>query len=156
MTPEDRKIIESLISSVTDPAMQERYREQLAMADDLEGDGLLTGRLPVVPVLRGDPETHSRTYVFQWFRKDESQACDQLVVHTAGTMRALALFEQNAASGALIHDEHISPRCEILSLDADDCRTCFGAGKLTRQGKQRLPCEDCNGTGKTKEQQWAR
>ena len=37
----------------------------------------------------------------------------------------------------------------ILSLDADDCRKCFGAGKVTPAGKQKVvECDNCKGTGK--------
>lgn len=151
MTPEQRKELEDLINKIADPEEREHYRQQLTMSDDLEGDALLLDRLPLhYPELEGsEPEPRSRTYVFQWFRQDERVPCESLVVHTAGTERALALFEQNAASGALVHNEHVTPRCEILSLDADDCRTCFGAGKVTVQGKQALvACERCAGTGK--------
>ncbi len=152
MTPEQRKELETLIDAIAEPETKEHYREQLVMAEDLEGDGLLTDSLPLTPVLRGEaePVTYARTYVFQWFRRDELHAYDSLVVHTAGSERALALFEQNAACGALVHNEHVSPRCEILSLDADDCRTCFGAGKITVQGKRYMPCDNCKGSGKTK------
>ena len=152
MQDHERKRLEELIEAIADPDTKEHYRQQLAMADDVEVDGLLQGLLPLQPLLGGapdEPEKHSRTYVFQWFRDGESGPCEQLVVHTAGTDRALALFEQNAASGLLVHAETVTPRCEILSLDADDCRVCFGAGKVTLKGKQRSTCEACAGQGKT-------
>jgi len=152
MTPTERRRLEELIDAIADPATKDHYRQQLAMADDVEGDGLLAGKLPLQPLLGGAPDEpvrHSRTYVFQWFREAESGPCEQLVVHTAGTAQALALFEQNAASGTLVHAETVTPRCEILSLDANDCRVCFGAGKVTLKGKQRSTCEACAGQGKT-------
>lgn len=154
MTDAERKRLEELIDAIADPAERDHYRQQLAMADDVEGDGLLDGRLPLGPALVGRDEepTRQRTYVFQWFREGESGPCEQLVVHTAGTERALALFEQNAASGTLVHAETITPRCEILSLDKDDCRVCFGAGKVTAKGKQRsTTCEACAGQGKVRQ-----
>lgn len=154
MTDAERKRLEELIDAIADPDMKDHYRQQLAMADDLEGDGLLDGRLPLTPLLVGrddDEPKRQRTYVFQWFREGESGPCEQLVVHTAGTEHALALFEQNAASGTLVHAETITPRCEILSLDKDDCSVCFGAGKVTLKGKQRsTTCEACAGQGKTR------
>lgn len=152
MTPGERKQLEALIDAIVDPKAKEHYQKQLAAADDLERDGLLDDRLPLVPILRGrddEPVAHARTYVFQWFREGESGPCEQLVVHTAGSTQALALFEQNAASGTLVHAETVTPRCEILSLDAGDCRVCFGAGKVTPKGKQRSStCEACAGSGK--------
>lgn len=153
MSPEERKQLEALIDAIADPDAKDHYRQQLAMADDVEADGLLDGLLPLKPLLVGredEEPTRQRTYVFQWFREGESGPCDQLVVHTAGTDRALALFEQNAASGTLVHAETVTPRCEILSLDADDCRVCFGAGKVTLKGKERATCEACAGQGKTR------
>ena len=157
---EERRQLRALIDAIVDPETKEHYRSQLSAAERLEDDGLLDDRLPMEPVLRGKEEPHvlTRTYVFQWFRGSEGATlgpggealCEQLVVHTAGTEKALALFEQNAASGTLVHTDQLSPRCEILSLDADDCRTCFGAGKLTKQGKQREPCDVCGGSGKKK------
>lgn len=148
-TKEERKRLEALIDAIADPATKEHYQKQLAMADDIEADGLLEGLLPLQSDGAGEPERRARTYVFQWFRKGETEAMDSLVVHTAGSARALTLFEQNAAAGALMHDIHVSPRCEVLALDADDCRVCFGAGKLTLKGKKRSTCEACVGTGKS-------
>ena len=153
MTPADRRQVEDLIDAIADPDMKDHYRQQLAMADELEADGLLDGQLPLIPLLAGrddDEPGLQRTYVFQWFREGESGPCEQLVVHTAGTARALALFEQNAASGTLVHAETVTPRCEILSLDANDCRVCFGAGKVTLKGKERSTCEACAGSGSGK------
>lgn len=169
MDERERKELEGLIDAIHDPATKERYGKQLRQQTDLEGDGLLDERLPLEVGLQGetagvpasvaqtfvDPPlpgagapTLARTYVFQWFREGQQSPCEQLVVHTAGTEKALALFEQNAASGTLVHAETITPRCEILSLDADDCRVCFGAGKVTVQGKQRSTCKECAGSGK--------
>jgi hypothetical protein len=151
MTPQQRKELEDLINKIADPEEREHYLQQLAMSDELDQEGILPDRLPLHrPGLESDePQTRSRTYVFQWFREGERVACESLVVHTAGTDRALALFEQNAASGTLVHSETVTPHCEILSLDADDCRTCFGAGKVTVRGKQKVvACERCDGTGK--------
>lgn len=150
MFDNERAQLEALINTFTDPDVREHYRQQLQLQAELELDGLLDDRLPMNPVLRGrnEPEALSRTYVFRWFREAQDAPCEQLVVHTAGTEKALALFEQNAASGTLVHAETVTPRCEILSLDADDCRVCFGAGKLTKQGKQRSPCKECGGSGK--------
>lgn len=152
MSPEERRRLQELIDAIADPDAKEHYRQQLAMADDVEADGLLQGLLPLQPLLGApdEPVKHSRTYVFQWFRQGESGPCEQLVVHTAGTAEALALFEQNAASGTLVHAETVTPRCEILSLDADDCRACFGAGKVSLKGKQRSTCEACAGQGKVR------
>lgn len=145
----DRKDPENFIA---DPDRRKHYREQLALAAELDADGLLDGCKPLDDVARGvgDPAPSRRTYVFQWFARDETAACESLVVHTAGSARALALFEQNAACGALVHSEEVSPRCEVLALDADDCRTCFGAGKLSMRGKQREACKTCGGTGKAR------
>lgn len=152
MTDHERRVLQDLIDAIVDPETREHYQKQLAAADDLECEGLLEGLLPLQPPLLGRQEERklSRTYVFQWFRKDETEAMDALVVHTAGTERALALFEQNAAAGALVYNEHVSPRCEVLSLDADDCHVCFGAGKLTVKGKQRSTCAACAGSGKVR------
>lgn len=153
MTSEERKRLEELIDAIADPDTKEHYRQQLAMATDVEADGLLDGMLPLQPLLQGradEPVKHARTYVFQWFRMGETEAMEALVVHTAGSERALALFEQNAAAGALVHDVHVSPRCEVLALDADDCHVCFGAGKVTLKGTKRSTCAACEGTGKAK------
>ncbi len=150
---DDRKVV---LDAIQDPIAKERYRAQFDMEDELEAEGLLDGRLPsseaAAPVFGPrSAEPSTRTYVFQWFKQGEDAACESLVVHTAGTAYALALFEQNAASGALVHNEHVSPRCEVLVLDADDCQTCFGAGKLTPSGStQSADCKACAGAGKVK------
>lgn len=157
MHPRRRQGLEALLADIQDPATKEHYRAQFAMEDELQTDGLLDGQLPFAAgssvtggALRS-AEPSARTYVFQWFKQGEDAACESLVVHTAGTAYALALFEQNAASGALVHNEHVSPRCEVLVLDADDCQTCFGAGKLTPSGStQSVDCKACYGAGKVK------
>lgn len=149
MTPYRRQEIEELIDSIVDPAMKEHWSKQLAMSVDMDLSGLSHIQKPFDDEQSGgkdESEPSRRTYVFQWFQQDDAtEAYESLVVHTAGSGRALALFEQNAAAGTLAQ---VSPRCEVLALDADDCRTCFGAGKLSIRGKQRTPCEACNGSGK--------